>query len=67
MLHESEEASIPSYIDITPSVIIPKSILCEIQPVAIDDAVHDKILDNRVTVIRRANVNVRKITSKTSR
>ena len=67
ILHESEESSLPSYIDITPSVITydktkkadvivnitnlttnsvvisPKSILCEIQPVTVDESVYHKI------------------------
>ena len=69
ILQESEESSLPSYIDIAPSVInydntknaevlvnvtnlttnsiviSPKSVLCEIQPVTIDEAVYDKIED----------------------
>lgn len=69
ILQESEESSLPSYIDIVPSVInhgstkyaevavnvtnlttnsiviSPKSVLCEIQPVTVDEAVYDKIED----------------------
>ena len=70
ILQESEDSSLPSYIDIAPSVInddntknaevvvnltnlttnsiviSPKSVLCEIQPVTINEALYDKIEDD---------------------
>lgn len=83
LLQETEESSLPNFLDITPTVIHyqnrkkssvivnvsnlttntvtipPRAILCEVQPVTIDEAVYEKIQESKETekIFQEIHVN----------